>query len=53
MQGNKIQGDNQTRYGLIGCGMMEDHEAAPPITNAHGLSIEWIRIPPGQSLDAR
>src|SRR5882672_9625443 len=22
MQGNKIQGDNQTRYGLIGCGMM-------------------------------
>lgn len=22
MQGNKIQGNNQTRYGLIGCGMM-------------------------------
>jgi len=22
MQGDKIQADNQTRYGLIGCGMM-------------------------------
>lgn len=31
----------------IGLGMGEDRDAQAPVANAHGLSIEWLRIPPG------
>ena len=34
----------------IGYGMSEDRNMAPKITNPHGFSIEWIKLPPGQTL---
>ncbi len=33
---------------VIGHGMTEDRAHAAPIGNAHGFSIEWLRIVPGQ-----
>ena len=35
---------------IIGHGMSEDADAAPKLTNAHGFSIEWLRIEPGNSV---
>ena len=32
---------------VIGLGMGQDRNSQAPITNAHGFSIEWLRIPPG------
>ena len=32
---------------VIGLGMTEDRDLAAPVANAHGLSIEWLRIPAG------
>ena len=31
----------------IGLGVLEDRDLAAPVTNAHGLSIEWLKIPAG------
>ena len=31
----------------IGLGMVEDRDVQAPISNSHGVSIEWLRIPPG------
>ncbi len=31
----------------VGLGIVEDRDQQAPVTNAHGLSIEWLRIPPG------
>ena len=35
---------------VIGLGMAQDRNLAAPVTNAHGLSIEWLRIPAGGSV---
>ncbi len=35
---------------VIGYGMTEDIDAAAKIGNAHGFSIEWLKIEPGQSV---
>jgi quercetin dioxygenase-like cupin family protein len=35
---------------VIGHGMSQDLEQAPPIANPHGFSVEWLRIAPGQSV---
>lgn len=35
---------------VIGPGMTEDRLAAPKVTNPHGFSVEWLRIPPGQTV---
>ncbi|MFM1989022.1 MAG: hypothetical protein RJA99_1979 [Pseudomonadota bacterium] len=35
---------------VIGLGISEDRDAAAPVGNAHGLSIEWLRLPPGGSV---
>jgi hypothetical protein len=35
---------------VIGYGMSEDRDTAAPITNPHGFSVEWLRIPPGQQV---
>ncbi len=35
---------------VIGFGMSQDRNALAPVMNAHGLSIEWLRIPPGGSV---
>jgi len=32
---------------VIGLGISEDRDAEPPIANSHGVSIEWLSIPPG------
>ena len=32
---------------VIGLGITEDRDLQAPIGNAHGVSIEWLRIPPG------
>ena len=31
----------------IGLGMVQDRDLQAPVANAHGLSIEWLQIPPG------
>ena len=31
----------------IGLGILEDRDLAAPVSNAHGLSIEWLKIPAG------
>lgn len=31
----------------VGLGISEDREALAPVANAHGVSIEWLRIPSG------
>ena len=35
---------------VIGHGMTQDRHAAPKVTNPHGFSIEWLRIPPGNQV---
>lgn len=35
---------------VIGHGMSQDLEHAAPIANPHGFSLEWLRIPPGQTV---
>ena len=35
---------------VIGLGMTQDRNAAAPVNNSHGLSIEWLRIPAGGSV---
>ncbi len=35
---------------VIGHGMSQDLEQAPPIGNPHGFSVEWLRIDPGQKV---
>ena len=34
---------------VIGHGMSEERAHAAPISNPHGFSIEWLRLPPGSS----
>lgn len=35
---------------VIGLGMSQDRQASPPIANAHGVSLEWLQLPPGGAL---
>ena len=35
---------------VIGYGISQDRDHAPKITNPHGFSIEWLKLPPGQSV---
>lgn len=35
---------------VIGTGMIQDRDAAPRITDPHGFALEWLRLPPGQSV---
>ena len=35
---------------VIGLGMAQDRDLQAPVANAHGLSIEWLRLPPGGSV---
>jgi len=32
---------------VIGLGMTEERDHAAPVTNSHGFSIEWLKLPPG------
>jgi hypothetical protein len=35
---------------VVGLGMVQDRDALAPVHNAHGLSIEWLRLPPGAAV---
>jgi quercetin dioxygenase-like cupin family protein len=35
---------------VIGHGMTQNRDHAAPITNAHGFSVEWLRLAAGQSI---
>ena len=35
---------------VIGYGVSQDRDHAPKITNPHGFSIEWLKLPPGQKV---
>lgn len=35
---------------VIGYGISQDRDQQPPIVNPHGFSMEWLRLPPGQSV---
>ena len=35
---------------VLGYGMTQDRNAAPKITNPQGFSIEWLKLPKGQSV---
>ncbi len=35
---------------VVGLGMTEDRNLQAPVANAHGVSIEWLRIPEGGSV---
>jgi mannose-6-phosphate isomerase-like protein (cupin superfamily) len=35
---------------VIGYGISQDRDHQPKIANPHGFSIEWLRLPPGQSV---
>lgn len=35
---------------VIGYGIGEDRKLRPPITNPHGFALEWLRVPPGNSV---
>jgi quercetin dioxygenase-like cupin family protein len=35
---------------VVGLGITEDRNLQAPVANAHGVSIEWLRIPPGGSV---
>jgi quercetin dioxygenase-like cupin family protein len=35
---------------VIGFGISQDRNHAPKIVNPHGFSIEWLKLPPGQSV---
>ncbi len=37
---------------VIGHGMSEDRNQLAPVNNAHGFSIEWLKIPPGGKVSA-
>lgn len=32
---------------VVGLGISEDRHAVPPVAKAHGVSLEWLRLPPG------
>jgi hypothetical protein len=35
---------------VVGLGMVQDRNLQAPVANAHGLSIEWLRLPAGGSV---
>ena len=35
---------------VIGLGLVQDRNLLAPVANAHGVSIEWLRLPPGGSV---
>lgn len=37
---------------VIGHGISQDRDQQPPIVNPHGFSMEWLRLPPGQSVSS-
>lgn len=42
-----LPGHGASMAPVIGLGMHQGRSVSPPVSNAHGMSIEWLRIPPG------
>ena len=45
-----LDGHRSAMAPVIGYGISQDRDQAPKITNPHGFSIEWLKLPPGQSV---
>lgn len=45
-----LEGHRSEMAPVIGYGISQDRNHAPKITNPHGFSIEWLKLPPGQSV---
>jgi quercetin dioxygenase-like cupin family protein len=45
-----LDGHRSQMAPVIGYGISQDRDQAPKITNPHGFSIEWLKLPPGQSV---
>jgi quercetin dioxygenase-like cupin family protein len=44
---SSLPGCGGTIAPVIGLGMSQDRNHLAPVQNAHGFSIEWLRLPPG------
>jgi hypothetical protein len=47
---SRIPGHGAELAPVLGHGITEDRDHVPPISNPHGMSIEWGRIPTGGSI---
>ncbi len=47
---SELPGRGGRMAAVIGLGMAQDRAIEAPVSNAHGLSIEWLSLPPGGSL---
>ena len=45
-----LDGHKSQMAPVIGYGISQDRNHAPKITNPHGFSIEWLKLPPGQGV---
>lgn len=44
---NSLPGGGAAIAPVIGLGMCEARDALAPVLSAHGVSLEWLRLPPG------
>ncbi len=42
-----LPGHGASMAPVVGLGQNQSRGVIPPVANAHGMSIEWLRIPPG------
>lgn len=47
-----LEGHRSQMAPVIGYGISQDRDHVPKITNPHGFSIEWLKLPPGQSVSS-
>ena len=47
---SRLDGHRSAMAPVIGYGIAQDRDLAPKITDPHGFSIEWLKLPPGQSV---
>jgi quercetin dioxygenase-like cupin family protein len=47
---SSLSGCGAQMASVVGLGMTEDRNLQAPVSNAHGVSIEWLRIPAGGRL---
>lgn len=45
-----VEGHRSELAPVIGFGLTEDRDSVAPIMNAHGFSLSWLRIPPGNEV---
>ena len=47
---SRLEGCGAQIAPVVGLGISEDRDASPPVTKSHGVSLEWLRLPPGGRL---